>query len=106
MIKKIKLNNYKALWDLELDFSKPDGSIYNTIILAGENGVGKTTILETLSKFLNLSSIEPFEYINYQIDNDSYTVFPDPKNPNGAKHGFHIRRNDSTGINTYNNSNI
>ena len=105
MIKKIKWNNYKALGDLELDFSKPDGSVYNTIILAGENGVGKTTILETLAQFLNLGSIEPFEYINYQIDNDSYTIFPDPKNLDGAQYGFHSRRNDSTGVNISINTN-
>ncbi len=105
MIKKIKWNNYKALGDLELDFSKPDGSVYNTIILAGENGVGKTTILETLAQFLNLGSFEPFKYINYKIDNTLYTVSPDPKYPNGTKLGFHNRRNDSTGDTTNISSN-
>ncbi|MBP1546364.1 MAG: ATP-binding protein, partial [Oscillospiraceae bacterium] len=94
MIKKIKWNNHKILGNLELDFSKPDGSIYNTIILAGENGTGKTTILETLSAFLNLGSIECFEYINYFIDDISYTVRPAKK---GSNFGFHIRTNDSDG---------
>lgn len=66
MIRKIKWNDHAILGNLELDFTKPDGSVYNTIVLAGENGTGKTTILETLSTFLNLGSIEPFEYIKQQ----------------------------------------
>lgn len=65
MIKKVKWNNYNILGNLTLDFTKanrsPDGSSdespYNTIILAGENGTGKTTILDTLSIFLNGGSI-------------------------------------------------
>lgn len=52
MIRKIKWNDHAILGNLELDFTKPDGSVYNTIVLAGENGTGKTTILETLSTFL------------------------------------------------------
>ena len=68
MIRKIKWNDHAILGNLELDFTKPDGSVYNTIVLAGENGTGKTTILETLSTFLNLGSIEPFEYISYMAD--------------------------------------
>ena len=60
MIKKIKWNNHEVLGNLELDFTKPDGSVYNTIVLAGENGTGKTTIFDTLSTFLNLGSIEAF----------------------------------------------
>ena len=52
MITKIKWNNHEILGNLELDFTKADGSPYSTIILAGENGTGKTTILETLSTFL------------------------------------------------------
>ena len=53
MIKSIKWNNHEILGNLELDFQKADGTIYNTIILAGKNGAGKTTILETISTFLN-----------------------------------------------------
>ena len=68
MITKIKWNNHEILGNLELDFTKADGSPYSTIILAGENGTGKTTILETLSTFLNLGSIEPFEFIEYNIE--------------------------------------
>lgn len=46
MIQRVKWNNHIVLGDLELDFTKNDGSSYSTIVLAGENGTGKTTILE------------------------------------------------------------
>ena len=95
MIRKIKWNNHDVLGDLELNFTKPDGSIYNTIVLAGENGTGKTTILETLSTFLNLSSIEAFEYISYMADGIPYTITQAPgANP---QFGFHSRKNESDG---------
>lgn len=109
MIRKIKWNNYNALGDLQLDFSKPDGSIYNTIILAGENGTGKTTILENLATFLNLGSIEPFEFINYSSNNNIYTISQNIQNLRGSQFGFHNRRNDNTGnvctVNTNKNNN-
>lgn len=95
MIRKIKWNNHDVLGNLELDFTKPDGSIYNTIVLAGENGTGKTTILETLSTFLNLGSIEAFEYISYMADGMPYTITPKPDD--NPQLGFHTRKNESDG---------
>ncbi len=88
MIKKIKWNNHYSLGNLELDFTKADGSVYNTIILAGENGTGKTTILDTLSDFLNCQSIEPFDYIDYEVHDTDYHIIPDSNNASG---GFHKR---------------
>lgn len=95
MIRKIKWNDHAILGNLELDFTKPDGSVYNTIVLAGENGTGKTTILETLSTFLNLGSIEPFEYISYMADGVPYTITPNPDD--FPEFGFHSRRNEVDG---------
>lgn len=94
MIRKIKWNNHDVLGNLELDFTKPDGSIYNTIVLAGENGTGKTTILETLSTFLNLGSIEAFEYISYMADGMPYTITPKPDD--NPQLGFHTRKTNLT----------
>ena len=95
MIRKIKWNNHNILGNLEIDFTKPDGSVYNTIVLAGENGTGKTTILDTLSTFLNLGSIEAFEYIKYVADGVKYTIKPIPDNH--PEFGFHFRENESDG---------
>lgn len=95
MIKNIKWSNHEVLGNLEIDFSKTDGSSYSTIVLAGENGAGKTTILETLATFLNLGSISPFEYINYVIDDVQYCISPiSTADPN---FGFHVRKNETDG---------
>lgn len=81
MITKVKWNNYRSLGNLELDFTNPsDGTVFNTIVLAGENGVGKTTILDTLATFLNKQSIAPFEYLEYIANNNMYHVTPDNSN--------------------------
>ena len=93
MIKKIKWNNHPILGNLELDFTKTDGGIYNTVIFAGENGAGKTTILDSLSTFLNLGSFEEFEYITCEIGGVTYTI----NQTTNSKLGFHIRRNENDG---------
>lgn len=95
MITKVKWNNHEILGNLELKFTKNDGSPYSTIVLAGENGTGKTTILETLSTFLNLGSIEPFEFIEYKIENDLYTITP--LSENNKRFGFHKRTCNTDG---------
>ena len=93
MIREIKWHNHKILGNLELNFTKPDGTPYNTIVLAGENGVGKTTILETLATFLNLETMEPFEYIKYIVDGIPYTIFPES---DLREYGFHSRKNETS----------
>lgn len=90
MITAIKWNNHPILGNLELNFVKQDGTPYDTIIFAGENGTGKTTILETIATFLNLGSIESFEYIEYKIGNTLFKIKPIT---DGATFGFHTRYN-------------
>lgn len=52
-IKSIKFDNHAILGNLELDFCDKDGNPADTIIIAGENGTGKTTILEEIYKVMN-----------------------------------------------------
>ena len=52
------------------------GFPFDTILLAGENGTGKTTILESISAFLNRGSFEFFEFIEYIIDGKMYKAIP------------------------------
>lgn len=93
MIRKVKWNNYKSLGNLELNFVNPStGLPFNTIVLAGENGTGKTTILESLATFLNRQSIRPFEYIEYSVDGNSYCITPDNREEWFVNSGFHNRR--------------
>lgn len=47
-IKKILFNNHPILGKLELDFCDGNGKAVDTVIFAGENGTGKSTILNTL----------------------------------------------------------
>ncbi len=43
MIGYIQFENETKIGNLELDFCKSSNEAYNTIVLAGENGCGKTT---------------------------------------------------------------
>jgi predicted ATP-binding protein involved in virulence len=95
MISKIKWKNHSVLGNLEMDFTDENKKPYNTIILAGENGTGKTTILETICKFLNLDSITPFDYIQYTVGEDNYKVFYEENDNHGL--GFHKRYSFKTG---------
>jgi predicted ATP-binding protein involved in virulence len=55
-IRKIKIKNYKIFDDLELDFTDSDGKALDTIVLAGINGSGKTSILQLLQKIFSETS--------------------------------------------------
>lgn len=55
-IKKLKITNNKKIGNIELDFMK-NGKIQDTIILAGNNGSGKTTILEEILSLIDHSRV-------------------------------------------------
>lgn len=76
-IRKVKWANHPILGNLELDFVNPaTNKAYSTIVLAGENGTGKTTILETLNTFLSIGSFEPFDGIEYEVEDKRYILTP------------------------------
>lgn len=76
-IRKVKWANHPILGDLELNFiNSTTNKPYSTIVLAGENGTGKTTILETLNTFLSVGSFEPFDTIEYEIEDKRYILTP------------------------------
>lgn len=52
-IKSIKFKAHPILGNLHLDFCDKNGNPADTIIIAGENGTGKTTILEEIYKIMN-----------------------------------------------------
>lgn len=92
-MKRIQWKNHQLLGNLKLNFTNKNGVPYNTIILAGENGTGKTTILDSLASFLNLGSFEYFEFIEYEINGLSYKIRGMDQ---FKKDGFHIRENIET----------
>ncbi|WP_429103894.1 AAA family ATPase [Aeromonas hydrophila] len=68
-ITQVKWNNHPVLGDLLLDFNNSSTNTpYETVIFAGENGTGKSTILEIISNLLNAGSFEYFDYICYVTD--------------------------------------
>lgn len=75
-LRKIEWANHPVLGDLELDFTSLEGNACDTVVIAGENGLGKTTILETLYSFLREGTITPFAYIEYEVDGSVYKAFP------------------------------
>lgn len=76
-IRKVKWKDHPVLGDLLLDFiNTASGQPFGTIIFAGENGTGKSTILEDLGSFLNIGSFEKFEYIEYTVNGNIYKAVP------------------------------
>lgn len=94
-IRKIKYNNHPVLGNLELDFVNPNtGLAFDTIVLIGENGTGKTTILTSLCDYFNSITLQPFAYIEYDADGNQYRIEP----VQDGQPCFHNRLNISTGI--------
>lgn len=58
-IRKIQLINHPIMGDIIFDFTDHQGETVDTIIIAGENGVGKSVLLNTI-----------FDFSNYQLDNN------------------------------------
>jgi len=75
-IKKIKWLDHPILGNLELDFTNSTGQPYDSILFAGENGCGKTTILEAVNTFLNKGSFKYFEYIDYITEGKNLKAVP------------------------------
>lgn len=76
IIRKLQFNNNKILGNLELDFINPTtGTPYDTILLVGENGVGKTTILTEISDFLNGQVLSKhFKWLEYNLGNEIINI--------------------------------
>jgi len=53
-IRKKEFENHPILGNLKLDFADKEGKTINTIILAGENAVGKSLLLNLISELSTL----------------------------------------------------
>lgn len=70
-IRRIKFINHPVLKDLEINFCKADGKAADTILLAGENGTGKSTIIDCLYKIV--SGIEGCT-VDLELENENNIV--------------------------------
>ena len=74
-IRKIKIKNYKIFDDLELDFTDSDGMALDTIVLAGINGSGKTSILQLLQKIFSAkSNLLRIQDISHDFDENKNAI--------------------------------
>jgi len=70
-IEKVHIKSVKGIKDLELSFKKDD-KILDLIVLAGVNGSGKTTILESIKDFFNNKNINYEEPKKSNVDLDIF----------------------------------
>jgi len=97
-IKSITFKDHPILGDLNLKFYDENGSIYNTIIFAGENGCGKTTILEALSAFShiepNLKELNGLNNIIIQLTDQNILNLKDNERLPEINHSVEIKNNE------------
>lgn len=67
-IRRIKFENHPILKDLELNFCDSNGNVVDTIIFAGENGTGKSTVLNELYSIASNAVNTPME-VEFEKDN-------------------------------------
>lgn len=103
-IKHIKIENNPILWNVDLDFTKDDGSIYETILFVGENGSGKSTLMDIIYQFTKLEeqhleenerrelTIEIFQSEEQNIQNWIYTISFDSNDLNDVWTGEYFMR--------------
>ena len=68
MISKITFKNHPMLGNLSLDFSKSDGKPYKNIVLIGENGSGKTSVLKQISNHFAGGNITYSQIVSLKRD--------------------------------------
>lgn len=73
-IRKIKFRDDPLLGSLELNFLKTTtGKPYENVVLVGENGVGKTTVLSLLKQFVNRPErCYIYGFVEYEINGKDY----------------------------------
>ncbi len=74
-IKSLKFQNHPLFGNLSLNFCDPSGKPYDFIVLAGENGTGKTQLLEIIfgfSKLQNNFAIAYTEFVLGEFEIDEF----------------------------------
>ena len=72
-IRKIAFKDHSILGNLVLDFCGRDGKAVDTVIFAGENGCGKSTIVNAICNALK-STLYGLSQIEWEKDNVNHYV--------------------------------
>ena len=95
-IRKITFHNHPILGNLFLDFCNPEGKSVDTVILAGENGTGKSTILNAI--YTLVSRVADFEAdVEYETNDSIFVMTYKYKDLTGGKR--YLYASDGTGMN-------
>ena len=95
-LRKVKWQNHPVLGDLELSFMRKDGTVYDNVVLIGENGSGKTSVMESISTFLNVGSFDEFEYLEFETNGTIYKALHRDEARQTVKNFFRLQ-NTTTG---------
>ena len=98
-IRKVRYKDHPILGNLELDFVNHDtDQVYDNIIFVGENGTGKSTILETLNAFLCMEGNLSIDYLEYEINESQGGIYSaSPLKGRNMLPSFYVRKNMGTG---------
>lgn len=99
-IKSIKFKNHPILGNLYLDFCGLDGKAVDTVIIAGENGTGKSTVIDSLYQALCFKTAnEIFLLVDKDGDEISFDYYFD-------KNTSMVKVKDNNNLDTYQNLGI
>ena len=77
-IRKIHIKNYKMFHDVTLDFTDINGHTLDTIVIAGINASGKTSLLQLLQKLFSESlNLFKVQSLLYKYDEDENALICD-----------------------------
>ena len=97
-VRKIKFINHPILKSMEFNFVGMDGKAVDTVIFAGENGCGKSTIIDELYNVV--AGRQPVSNITeYEVDGEIYTVHINKKNNSTYTTACYDKNGNSTNVN-------
>ena len=86
-IKSVQFKNHEILGDLYLDFCDKNGNAVDTVLIAGENGTGKSTILKEIYK-IGTYKVNSKMIVNCIIEDKEYELKYYPKNSDGSEYWY------------------
>ncbi len=91
-VRKIRFINHPVLKNMEFDFTGRNGEAVDMVIFAGENGCGKSTIINELYKIVTGQSTES-NITEYEVDGHIFSVQMNKT----SEHSYSIKYYDAEG---------